>query len=255
MSGTVAPPGASGVRNLLLAGGVHHPVEASAPSLVDALARQGIATDVEEDIEAGLRRLAGGGYRLLTVSALRWRMQDPKYDAHRARWGLALSEEARAAIRAHLRGGGALLALHTAAICFDDWLQWGEILGARWVWGQSGHAPFGEVEVQFDAAPPGSIAAGLSAFACEDEVYERMWLAPDVQPLAHARNRSTPEGGPGPWTPVLWTREWEGARVVFDALGHNARSLDHPVHRALLERAVTWVLGRENPASATANKA
>ena len=77
----------------------------------------------------------------------------------------------------------------------------------------------------------------------------------DVQPLAHARNRSTPEGGPGPWTPVLWTREWEGARVVFDALGHNARSLDHPVHRALLERAVTWVLGRENPASATANKA
>ena len=239
----------AGVRNLLLAGGVHHPVEASAPSLTDALQQQGIHTDVEEDIEAGCLRLAQGGYQLLTVSALRWRMLDAKYEPHRGRWGLAISDVAREAIRQHLRGGGALLAMHTATICFDDWPEWGDIVGARWVWGQSGHAPFGGVDVQFDAAPAGSIGAGLAAFDCEDEVYENMWMAPDVQPLAHARNQTTATGQPGAWTPVLWTRQWQGGRVVYDALGHNARSLDHPVHRQLIARAAAWALGRENPAS------
>lgn len=230
-------------RNLLLAGGVHHPLEASAPSITRILQEQGIATDVEEDIEAGCQRLAQGGYQLLTVSALRWRMLDAKYDAHRPRWGLALSEAARDAIRGHLRRGGALLASHTATICFDDWPQWGEIVGARWVWGQSFHAPFGGVDVRFVPGAGGPLTAGLPDFSCQDEVYESMTVMPDVQPLAHARNQTTPAGGPGAWTPVLWTREWEGGRVVYDALGHNALSLDQPVHQQLLARAARWALG------------
>lgn len=241
-----AVPAGRPVRNLLLAGGVHHPLEASAPSLTQALEGLGITTDIDEDIRAGCERLAHGGYQLLTVSALRWQMLDAKYDVHRDRWGLQMPEAAREAIRQHLRRGGALLAMHTATICFDDWPQWGEIVGARWVWGQSGHAPFGAVDVNFDAAPAGSIGAGLPAFQCEDEVYEHMWMAPDIRPLAHARNQRTPDGGPGPWTPVLWTREWEGGRVVYDALGHNAKSLDHPVHRQLIQRAASWALAPQD---------
>ena len=118
-------------RNLLIAGGLFHPAQASVPSITRILQAQGIDTDVEEDIELACQRLADGAYDLLTVSALRWRMADAKYDAHRDQWALALSEHARDAIRAHLRAGKALLALHTATICFDDWPQWGEILGGR----------------------------------------------------------------------------------------------------------------------------
>lgn len=249
-----AAPAGAGPRNLLLAGGLHHPCEASAPSVTRVLQSQGITTEVYEDIEAGCRQLAQGGYQLLTVSALRWRMQDDRYAPHRGRWALALSESAREAIRQHLRSGGALLALHAAAISFDDWPQWGDIVGGRWVWGQSGHAPFGGVEVRFDAATGGSIASGLPAFQCEDEVYEKLALTPDVQALAHARNLTGNAGQPGDWTPVLWTRQWEGGRVVYDALGHDARSLDHPVHQQLLARAAGWALGRENPWSLASDK-
>lgn len=234
-------------RNLLLAGGMHHPVEASAPSIQQVLQAHGIETDVEEDIEAGCQRLAQGDYRLLTVSALRWPMPEAKYEAHRARWALAISQQARAAIESHLRGGGALLAMHTAAISFDDWPQWAEIVGCRWVWGQSGHAPHGGVEVRFDGSEPGNLGTGLPAFQCQDEVYENMPLAPDVRPLAHARNQSGDNGRPGAWAPIWWTRNWQGARVVYDALGHDAQSLDHPVHRQLLERSVAWLLGRDGP--------
>ena len=231
-------------RNLMIAGGVFHPAQASVPSMTALLQEQGIATDVEEDVEAACRRLAQGGYRLLTVSALRWRMDDPKYEAHRQRWALALSEPARQAIVGHLRAGGALLAMHTACLCFDDWPVWGNILGGRWVWGQSGHAPFDQVEVRFDATVTHRLTDGLTDFICPDEVYERLWLAPDVQPLAHARNLTANAGQPGDWAPVLWTRQWEGARVVYDALGHDAQSLDHPVHRQLIQRAAAWALGR-----------
>ncbi len=230
------------VRNLLLAGGLHHPVEAGAPSIVQALSGQGIETDVEEDIEAGCQRLAQGNYQLLTVSALRWAMPEAKYDAHRARWGLAISQQARSAIAQFLRGGGGLLAMHTAAISFDDWPQWGDIVGSRWIWGQSGHAPYGHIEVRFDAADPHAMGTGLPAFQCQDEVYENMTVAPDVRPLAHARNLTGNAGQPGAWTPVWWTRRWHGARIVYDALGHDAQSLDHPVHRQLLAQSVAWIL-------------
>lgn len=230
------------IRNLMLVGGPYHPADANAPSLTRQLAERGVTSDIEQDIEAGCDRLAKGNYPLLTVAALRWRMREPKYDALRTQWALDLSEPAREAIRTHLRSGGALLAMHTASICFDGWPQWGEIVGGRWVWGQSGHDPFGDVEVQFDAAPPGSIAAGLASFECRDEVYERQWLAPGVQPLAHARNRVSASGQPGAWAPVLWTHSWEGGRVVYDALGHDAQSLDHPVHQQLLARAIDWLV-------------
>jgi type 1 glutamine amidotransferase len=234
------------MRNLLIAGGVHHPLENSAPSLTATLARAGIESDVVEDVEQGCRMLAGGGYDLLTFSAIRWRMLAPQYEQYRARWALAFSEAGREAIRAHLRGGGAMLAMHAASISFDDWPEWGEILGGHWVWGQSGHPPFGEVDVRFDGGAASPLIEGLPAFQCKDEVYGGLWVAPDVRPLAEARALVAADGTAGPWTPVLWTRQWQGGRVVYDALGHDAASLDHPVHQKLITRAALWALGRSD---------
>ncbi len=231
-------------RCLLIAGGLHHPAEAAVPSIVAALGTQGLQTDTEEDVAHACSLLGNGTYELLAVCALRWTMQGDRYDAHRARWGLSLSQPARDALVGFLERGGALLALHAAAICFDDWPQWGDILGARWIWGESGHPPYGAAQVRFVPAADGTFAAGLQDFACQDEVYRRMALASDVQPLAFARSMQDGDGGSGNWTPVLWTRQWHAARVVYSALGHDAASLGHPVHQRLLGRAACWALGR-----------
>ena len=235
------------VRNLLLGGGLHHPADAAVPSIRRVLQQQGIDSDFEEDVERACERLGQGGYHLLTVCALRWRMLDPRHAPYRERWALALSERARNAIRSHLRAGGALLAMHAATICFDDWPEWGAIVGARWIWGESGHPPYGPAQVRFRHQPTGSITSGLPDFECQDEVYQRMWIADGVQPLADARCMGGNAGEPGNWTPVLWTREWHGGRVVYDALGHDAASLDHPVHQQLLARAARWLTGGETP--------
>ena len=148
------------MNNLIIAGDPFHPPETQAPSLSAILARLGIESDVEEDVEQGCQKLASGKYGMMTVVAARWRMLNeacgpvnpeaiPAPSQPDGRWALSLSESGREAIRKHLRGGGSLLAMHSAAIAFDDWPEWDEIVGARWVWGQSGHPKLGPVEARF----------------------------------------------------------------------------------------------------------
>ena len=242
--------------NLIIVGDPFHPPETQAPSLTAILASVGIESDVEEDVEAGCRKLAGGKYDMLTFSAARWRMLHetsgpvnpeaiPPPSHPDPRWALSLSESGREAIRKHLRDGGALLAMHSAAIAFDDWPEWGDIVGARWVWGQSGHPALGPVEARFIPASASPLVADLPPFECEDEAYGGMWIAPGVKSLAEVRAVAPGVSGPGStWTPALWTRQWQGGRVVYDALGHASPSLNHPVHRRLVARAALWALGR-----------
>jgi hypothetical protein len=242
------------MKNLIIAGDPFHPPGTQAPSLTAIMADAGIESDAEEDVEAGCRKLASGKYNMLTFSAARWRMLNetsgpidpeaiPAPSHPDARWALSLSELGREAIRKHLRGGGSLLAMHAAAIAFDDWPEWGEMIGARWVWGQSGHPTLGPVEARFI---PGSspLITALPPFECEDEAYGGMWVSPDVTPLAEVRAAAPDVSGPGStWTPALWTHQWQGGRVVYDALGHAAPSLDHPVHRRVIVRTALWALG------------
>ncbi len=62
------------IRNLILTGGIGHPFADAAPALESILAEAGVASTVTDDIEGGLETLEQGGFDLLTVYALRWRM-------------------------------------------------------------------------------------------------------------------------------------------------------------------------------------
>ena len=127
------------MTNLIIVGDPFHPPETQASSLTAIMASIGINSDVEEDVEAGCRKLMSGKYDILTFSAARWRMLNetsapvnpeaipaPSHpDPH---WAVSLSESGREAIRQHLRGGRSLLAMHSAAIAFDDWPEWARLL-------------------------------------------------------------------------------------------------------------------------------
>jgi type 1 glutamine amidotransferase len=227
------------MRNLILTGGPRHPFATSAPALAALLAEQGIDSAVAEDIESGLAALGSGGYALVTVYALRWSMtQHEKYTPDRPRFQFFLSPRGRRAIVEHLNGGGGLLGLHTASICFDDWPEWRDVLGGAWVWGRSGHPPYGPVRVRLDRREH-VLLRGLDEFEVQDEVYGGLDIVPNVTPLAHARAAS------GTWQPILWEHRVGAGRVVYDALGHDAASLQQSVHRRLVTRAALWALGRD----------
>lgn len=224
------------VRNVLLSGGIFHPFEETSAELAALLAPLGIASEIHPDPDTAVAALDGAD--LFTVNALRWRMHGEKYDPYRDEWAFSLSEIARARVTEFVSGGGGLLALHTASICFDDWPGWGELLGGAWVWGTSHHPPPGRFGVQPTTASH-PITRGVGAFQIEDEVYSELSLEPEVSPLLV----SDPASGA---QPLLWTREVGRGRVVYDALGHDERAFGHESHRRLLRRAALWALGRDD---------
>jgi uncharacterized protein len=222
------------VKALVLTGGPGaHPFDTTSKLLAEALAGAGLEASVTDDIEAGLQQL--DGCRLLAVNALRWRMLDDRYAADRDAWAFRLSPAGREAIEGFMAGGGTLLASHTAPICFDDWPGWGEIVGATWVWGRSSHPELGPARIRVDTGVHPVVAGVPEHFQVVDEVYSHMDLQPDVRPLAWGAAYDVEQ-------PLLWAREAAGGRVVYDALGHDERSLTHPAHARILRQAVAWLL-------------
>lgn len=226
------------LKNLILTGGMYHPFEQSASTLATVLREVDVVSEITEDIDAGLERLARGDFDLLTVYALRWTMPQDKFATERATHAYQLPERGRDAITAHLAAGRGLLALHTAAISFDDWPAWREIVGAGWTWGHSYHPPLGTVQVR----PTGQvhpIVGDTIPFSLTDEAYTFMPLAADLQPLLEVRAVDQTR-----YSPCLWARETGGGRVVYDALGHDSTSLQAPQHKAILQRAARWCAGQ-----------
>ena len=48
--------------------------------------------------------------------------------------------------------------------------------------------------------------------------------------------------------PLVWVTERAGARLVYDALGHDVGSYASPARVELLQREVRWLLGQVDPA-------
>jgi type 1 glutamine amidotransferase len=225
------------MRNLILAGGIFHPFDDTAPQLSHLLGPAGFESEISFDIEAGLERLAHEKFQLLTVHCLRWTMtQHAKYEPYRAQWALSLSPAGRRAIEQHLAAGGGLLGLHTASICFDDWPAWGNLLGAAWRWERSHHPPMDRIDVRPAGRHP--IIAGLAPFAVVDELYQELELSPDIEVIAEGRLVGTDS-----WKPVGMVKQTGRGRSVYLSLGHDVASLDEPQHAKLIARAARWAAG------------
>ena len=128
----------------------------------------------------------------------------------------ARDERSRSGLLAHLAAGRPLLALHVSSTSLGYVPEWESILGGIWVPGTTMHPDQGDarIEVDTDAHP---IVAGVADFEVYDERYSWMRVSPEVRGLAWHEHD-------GARHPLLWTHDYGGARVVYDALGHDERS-------------------------------
>ena len=219
---------------VLLTGGWAHPAEATIEPLAEVLSAAGYDTTMTEAVDA-LPPLLSGGADLLVVNACRFRMLDDRYtEEQREEWATDTGPLVRRAVHDHLGAGRPLLGLHAAAICFDDWSEWADLLGGAWQWPRSGHGPVSRFQV---APAEGRVLTdGIEPFTVEDECYEHLAVADDATPLLGAELDGE--------THVLgWTRQEGAARVAYCALGHDRRSFAEPAHRRLLSRILRWLGG------------
>lgn len=221
------------MNNLILSGGPYHRFEESSESIAELLAKDGIQSRITGDLEGELER--SSRFDLLTINLLRWRMLGDRFDEDRRAWAFSLSEAARSRIKRHLEASGGILALHTAAICFDDWPEWRTILGGRWDWRHSSHPPRRPslIHVLTGSHP---IVATATDFEIEDEIYSDLELAEDVKALMTSSRRGVEQ-------PLMWARLVGNGRVVYDALGHDALSITDSVHGSIIRRAAAWATG------------
>ena len=226
------------MEHVLIAGGIYHEFERTSAILAERFAALGLHTRVFPEPESALRAIAeSGACRLLTVNALRFSMtQHEKYAPLREQWAFQLSSDGRETLANYVRDGGSLLGLHTASICFDGWSDWGAILGAQWVWGESFHPPAGPVQVEA-MGPTDPLTQGTQPFEVFDEVYHHLKVDPQARPILQAR--TAPDGA---YQPVMWTHRYGKGRVVYDSLGHGVDSINEPTHREILDRATAWLL-------------
>ncbi len=220
-------------RVLILSGGAGHSFDETTPQLVDLL--ELLDPQIEVTVVSEPSELERLSHDLLVVNALWWQMLADRYRNVRQELSRTTPAAARQRIEEHIAAGGAVLAFHTAVICFDDWPRWGQICGASWNWERSHHPPFdAEHPVRIDpTAHP--LTRGLHPFDLIDEVYGFLDLAPDNEILATASHS-------GEDHPLVMRRVDGDARIAVDVLGHDRRSLESAEHRELLGRVVGWLL-------------
>lgn len=150
---------------------------------------------------------------------------------------VALSGRQREAFRTFVRAGRPILAHHGGIASYDDWAEFGALVGFQWVWGKTTHSPFGEYTVRV-TDPAALLVAGVTDFQVHDEIYYDVAMDPGVKIHAVAQWDGQDRG-------MVCTLQGRatgtGGRVVYLANGHDLRTFQTPAMRRLWRNATDWL--------------
>lgn len=215
------------LRLLVLGGGLNtrHLFAHNSGLLCDRLRYAELATcTYTEDLDA-LRADSLSRYDVLMLYA--WRATDR---------GGSINEAQKQGLLNFLHRGGGLVVVHIGNGCFDDWPEFGQIVGRVWLTGHSTHTAYKDFKVELRAKDH-PILAGLADFTISDELYQRLVPKADVEILATATEAGVAE-------PMAWTRRHSAARVFYTPLGDSPESWNNEHLLRMLAAAVQWTAGR-----------
>jgi len=160
-------------------------------------------------------------YDVLVLNYGFWKEPDP-------------SDEAKQGLLNYVKSGGNVVALHFACSSFQDWREYGDLLGRRWVKGVGGHGPYGEFTVNIKAADH-AVTKGMKDFTTEDELYAKLSGDAEIDVLATADSQWS-----GKTEPIVFAKNYGKGRVLQNLLGHGLDSKRNEHYQELLVRCVEW---------------
>lgn len=193
----------------------YHDFPATSARIADVARQSGHHVEIADDVEAGLRELAGIDLVIVNVGT--------SGDDHPG-------AEVIADLEKHVSADGSLLAMHASSIAFPGLDEWERLIGGRWVPGTTMHPKIdtAHVHVLTDTHP---IVDGLADFDVYDERYSYQRVADDITPLADHRYDDLVH-------PLAWIR----GKVGYDALGHGIESYESGERCDLLRREIAYLL-------------
>jgi type 1 glutamine amidotransferase len=160
---------------------------------------------------------------------------------------LDMDESQKADLLAFVRDDGkGFLGIHSAAITFTSWPEYGAMLGGSF----DGH-PWGEFDAPLVVEDPTFPGLGHlpRAFTLTDEIYQikdfsrdrvRVLLRLDAGKVDLTRKGVHRRDGD---FAVIWAREYGKGRVLYNGLGHGRDAWDHPEMQAMWLELVRWSMG------------
>lgn len=152
-------------------------------------------------------------------------------------------EAQKESFRRYVRSGRPILAFHGGILCYEDWPEYGRLLGFRWDWGYTGHTKYGPwtVKVDTDRHP---VVAGVRDFPIEDELYFNVVIPAEMDVAVHARAEVLE------WVnfPMVLTAEGPdgrcpgAGRTAYLANGHSMESMQPPAIRQLWLNTLRWLM-------------
>lgn len=137
-----------------------------------------------------------------------------------------------------VKNGGGLVALHFSCSAFQDWDEYGKLLGRVWKKGIGGHGPRGPFTVKIERGDH-PITKGLTTFEINDELYARLSGDEPIEILASAHSD---------WSkkvePIVFVKTYGKGRVVHNVLGHDVKARQTSPYAELLKRSVAWAAHR-----------
>jgi type 1 glutamine amidotransferase len=229
---------------LFQTGGPYHPVRQQAdiiqqwlPQSVElSTAHSTDAFDLLEDFDL----LVAGG---LNWSGLGSEGKGHSWQFESAHGYRPANKRHREAFRKYVSAGKPVLGFHGGIASFDDWAEFGHLLGAKWDWKITNHGPIAEWTMNIVGGDH-PIASGIqeSQYTLqEEEIYVNLQIAQDSDYTVICQA----EIG-GAKFPVLIVGEGgriEGSgRWAYFGNGHSLKSFECPSIKPLLLNTIAWLL-------------
>jgi hypothetical protein len=147
-----------------------------------------------------------------------------------------LSDQAKENLLNFVKGGKGLAVAHLASASFKEWPEFKQLCGRNWVMGKSGHGPRSVFKCKI-VKPDDPITKGLADFEADDELYSKLEGDAPINVLVTADSDWSKQT-----EPLVFTLECGQGRVFHETFGHDAKAMQNPAVRKLIQRGCEWAV-------------